>query len=130
MKKSPENEQQRNLVEAEGTAVLGDMHGALGTTRVRANLGCIYLPRSREGLPYSRRAPWRGYVETNNAQQNGYGERGKVDRSAYVTKTDGGPYVGTPTGALCRLATRIFVPTPTDGSKLSRRAASLPVGLE
>lgn len=32
MKKSPEKEQQRNLVEAEGMAVLGGMHGALGTT--------------------------------------------------------------------------------------------------
>ena len=47
----------------------------------------------------------------------------KVDCFAYLTKTGDKPCVGALSMALCKLATRICVPTPTYKSELSRRVA-------
>ena len=46
-----------------------------------------------------------------------------MDTFAYLTKTGDEPCGGALSMALCRLATRICVPTPTYKSELSRRVA-------
>lgn len=53
MKNSPQKEQHRDLVEAEGMAIAANMHGDVAATRDEQTLDAYCFPRSGEWLPDS-----------------------------------------------------------------------------